>query len=256
MTMQGSEEAYRQHYDSFMAIPDEEVTYCNIPIEVAVAEAIQLGIVAAEDKEALLGVGLDPIFVDTLGSRAAAFTFAAARYQSMTAADPEATKQWKELSPKGYEVQRYLIRHLGFAYRKDKDLTSAVTKIRDGRGHKDMVLDLLSLSILAGENPAPLAKMPAFDATAPSEARRLHGILSDLLARSTIDPKEVAEARKAYDRAYTFYKQAADEVKEHGQFVFDGTDRYLSYISDYRHNMGKTPPNVAPETPVQSVPSV
>ena len=148
-------------------------------------------------------------------------------------------KDWKSLAPKGYEVQKYLVRHLGFAYRKDKELTQAVKKIREGRGHKDMVLDLLALSILAEENPAPLSKMPVFDSAKPLEAKQLHNTLNDLLARSTIDPKEVAEAKKAYDRAYTYYKQAADEVKDHGQFVFEGTDRYNSYVSEYRRNLGK-----------------
>ena len=255
MTTLGSEEAYRQHYNAFMAIPDEEVTYCNIPIEVGVAEATQLGVVSAEDRGTLLGVGLDPEYVDTLPSRAGAFAFAAARYQSMTASDPRAVKQWKALSPKGYEVQKYLIRHLGFAYRKDKDLTKAVAKIREGRGHKDMVLDLLALSILAEENPAPLSMMPVFDTAKPVEAKQLHNTLSDLLARSTIDPKEVAEAKKTYDRAYTYYKQAADEVKEHGRFAFDGTDRYASYVSKYRHTLGKMT-TAAEETAPQTLPSV
>jgi hypothetical protein len=222
-----------------MAIPDEEVMYCNIPIEVATAEATQLVIVVTEDREMLIGAGIEPIFVDTLESRSLAFTYAAAKYQAMTASDQSATKKWKELAPKGYELQRYLTRNLGFAYRKDKELTQAVAKIREGRGNQDMVLDLLALSILAEENPEPLAKMPIFDAAKPAEAKAMHTTLSNLLARSTIDPKEVAQAKKELDRAYTYYKLAADEVKEHGQFIFEGTDRYQSYISNYRHNLGK-----------------
>jgi hypothetical protein len=239
MTTQGSEETYKECYKSFMAIADEEVTYCNIPLEVATAEAAQLSIVAAEDREALVSAGIDPIFVDSLAARAGAFTYAAARYQLVTSSDPEARRQWKEMSPKGYELQKYLVKHLAFAYRKDKELTKAVARIREGRGHKDMVLDLLALAILADENPEPLAKMPLFDSEKAAEAKTLHNTLSDLLARSTIDPKEIAEAKKALDRAYTYYKLAANEVKDHGQFVFEGTDRFQSYVSSYRHNLGK-----------------
>ena len=142
--------------------------------------------------------------------------------------------------------------HLTFAYRRDKVLSKSVAKIREGRGHKDMVLDLLALSILSTENPEPLARMPIFDADKVGKAKMLHNRLSDLLARSTIDPKEIAEAKNALDRAYTYYKLAADEVKEHGQFVFDGTDRYQSYISDYRHTLGKMEAKAAPGvTPAQ-----
>jgi hypothetical protein len=120
-------------------------------------------------------------------------------------------------------------------------------RVREGRGHKDMVLDLLAYAILTENNPEPLARMPLFDSEKVAEAKALHNTLSDLLARSTIDPKEIAEAKKVLDRAYTYYKLAADEVKEHGQFVFEGTDHFQSYISSYRHNLGKMEAKAASE---------
>jgi hypothetical protein len=63
--------------------------------------------------------------------------------------------------------------------------------------------------------------------------------------QASIDPKEIAAAKKIYDRAYSFFKQAADEVKEHGQFVLENTDRYQCYVSTYRHNIGKMTPGAA-----------
>jgi hypothetical protein len=157
----------------------------------------------------------------------------------VTSADPEALRLWKEASPNGYALQKYLLRHLRFVYRKDKELSKAAAHIREGRGHKDMILDLLALSILGKENPEPLAALPLFDAAKLDESRAEHDRLSDLLARSSIDPKEVAEAKQMLDRAYTYYKIAEDEVKEHGQFLFDGTKRYQSYVSEFHHGLRK-----------------
>jgi len=62
-----------------------------------------------------------------------------------------------------------------------------------------------------------------------------------------IDPKKVSEAKNMLNRAYTYFKLAADEVKDHGTFVFEGTDRYQSYISDYRHDIGKKSGKAQPE---------
>ena len=72
-----------------------------------------------------------------------------------------------------------------------------------------------------------------------AEAKALHESLSDLYARITIDPKEVGKTKEMLSRAYTYYKEAADEVKEHGQFVFEDTDRYQSYVSDYLQHLSK-----------------
>jgi hypothetical protein len=227
-----------------------------MPIETATAEATTLAVVAVEDREPLIKSGIDPVLVDTLPSRAAALSYTAARYELAAEADPEVTLQWKEVSPKGYELQKNLLRTFEFAYRKDKDLKKTVAKIREGRGHKDMVLDLLALAILGTEHPEPLDKIPMFDKTQLVEAKSMHTRLSDLLARMTIDPKKVEVAKEEFIRAYTYYKQAADEVKEHGQFVFEGTDRYKSYISAYYQAVGKMSNKAETETaPVTQTPA-
>jgi hypothetical protein len=249
---QGSEQAYKAEYDSFMSVPDEDVTYCNMPLDVAAAEGAQLAIVAMEDRQKLLGSGLDPKHVDTLKSKVGAFTYAAAKYELVVNVDPEVAKAWKESSPVGYELQKYLLRFYGFAFRNDKDLMKSVAKIKEGRGNKDMILDLLSAHILGKENLGLLDKIAMFDKSKIDEAKNLHDKLSELYARSTIDPQEVKEAKRILDRAYTYYKQSADLVKEHGRFVFEGTDRYQSYVSEYRSEIGKTGGQIQQSTPEAS----
>ena len=239
MTDLSSEQAYQQEFDAFMKIPKEDLVYCNKPLEVGTAEANQLAIVAAEDRQQLIDVGIDPVYVDTLKSRAAAFSYAAAKYELVANADPEIRKQWETLSPAGYELQRYLMRFYSFAFRKDSDLTQSVKKIQEGRGDKDMILDLLSAHILGSENKELLTKIKTFDLSKIDEAKTLHEKLTALYARTNIDPKQINKAKDILYHAYTHYKQAADQVKEHGQFAFEETDRYNSYISAYRSNLSK-----------------
>jgi len=237
----GNEKDYKDLYDKFMALKDEDITYCNMPLDIAAAEATQLGIVAGEDRQKLLDAGIDHALVDTLKQRAGAFTFAAANYELVVNADPEATRLWKELSPKGYDTRKYLLKFYTFAFRKHKDLTESVDQIKHGRGDKDMLLDLLSTHILGRENLELLEKMKMFDRSMIEKAKDLHDRLSDVYARANIDPKEVSGAKNVLHHAYAYYKQAADEVKAHGQFVFEGTERYDSYVSEYRQSMGEKP---------------
>ncbi|MBN2344481.1 MAG: hypothetical protein JXX29_01715 [Deltaproteobacteria bacterium] len=239
MTTQGNEQAYNRCLETAKTIAQEDISYCNIPVEVAAAEGIQLALAAAEDREALRGAGMNLQVVDDLRLRADALAFAGARYQMAIDTDPDAAKKWKSESPKGYDVRRYLLKFMSFAFRKDERLSAQITRIKEGRGHKDMVLDLLSLSLLAEENMALLAQMPLFDRGTVQDARELHNRLGELLAMSSLDPKEVNEARDIFHRIWTYYKQLADDVKAYGQFLFEGTDRYTRYVSDYHQSTAK-----------------
>jgi hypothetical protein len=65
------------------------------------------------------------------------------------------------------------------------------------------------------------------------EAQDLHNKLRVVYAQSNIDPNEIDRAKDMLDRAYTYLKQAMDEIKEIGQFAFEGTDRYQAYVSEF-----------------------
>ena len=235
----GSEQAFNQLIDAYRALKKGDIQFCNQPIEVAVAEATQLALAALEDKAELAQTGLDMTLVDSLSSRAGGFAYAAARYQMAIEEDPEAAKQWKAESPAGYELRKYLLKFMSFAFRNEETLMKQLERIKEGRGHKDMIVDLLSLSILGEENAALLAQIPMFDREKITEARTLNNRLEDLLARAELNPDAVNESKDIFHRAWTYYKQAADEVKSHGQFLYEGTDRHDRYVSTYFQNTGK-----------------
>ncbi|MBN2340704.1 MAG: hypothetical protein JXX29_03935 [Deltaproteobacteria bacterium] len=72
-----------------------------------------------------------------------------------------------------------------------------------------------------------------------AEAKELHNRLGILLARSSVDPKVVQATKTIMNRAWSWYKLAADEVKETGQFAFEGTDRYDNYVSEFHRSSSK-----------------
>ncbi|MBN2531015.1 MAG: hypothetical protein JXR76_31805 [Deltaproteobacteria bacterium] len=232
MTTIGSEEAYERCYDAFMAIKADKVVNCNIPTDIAVADARELALCALDDRVALMGAGIDADAVDTLADRAGAFSCAAARYEAVLNSDPVTSEKWCSLQSVAYEIQRYLIRYLSFAYRRDRSLYTKVAIIRNGMGPKDMVMDLLALALLAEANPAPLRRIPAFDFEKLKEAKKLHNAMSELLAIASIDPGMLDVTQEVMNRSYTYYRVAADEVKEYGRFVFGGTRRAEHYAQD------------------------
>ncbi|MBN2530827.1 MAG: hypothetical protein JXR76_30860, partial [Deltaproteobacteria bacterium] len=103
-----SEEAYAQLFDAFMALQENDIKYCNMPSEVATAEAWELAEAAMQDRASILSLNVNPEYVDTLAMRAAAFTHAVAQYDATIAGDPEAEARLKALIPKGYKLQKYL----------------------------------------------------------------------------------------------------------------------------------------------------
>lgn len=95
--MQASKESFEACRAGFMAIPETEVTYCKLPVEVGVSEATQLATAAAADASALTAWGLAAFFLVELPTRAAAYMYAAAMFLLVTDTDPDAVRLWKEL---------------------------------------------------------------------------------------------------------------------------------------------------------------
>ncbi|MBN2528929.1 MAG: hypothetical protein JXR76_21245 [Deltaproteobacteria bacterium] len=224
------EVAFEKCFGDFMALQDEQVTFCRVPIDTALAEARTLTEIVTEDYDALIGAGLNPLFLITLPDRAYAFMYAAIRYKEATATDPDALLRWKTASQRGYDVRNYLVRFLSFAFRDAPELLKEVdTRVLQGRSHKDMIMDLLALSVLAENNPRFLERVPLFDRSKIAEAKELHISLGILLEKSSINPEKASKAKNILNRAYTWYKIAADEIKIHGQYLFQGTGRVRHY---------------------------
>ncbi|MBN2526751.1 MAG: hypothetical protein JXR76_10175 [Deltaproteobacteria bacterium] len=239
MPVINSEEAYEQCIAAIMAIAQEKVRHANMPTEVATAEARELGEAARQDREAILSLNVAAELVDSLPVRAAAFTHAVGLYEACIAGDPEAAARLKELLPKGYALQKYLDKYMSYAYRNDIPYSKKMDEVRKGHGHRDMTMDLKTYNIIARDNPEPLRRMPAFDFNKVAEALATHDAIMDAQAKAGVDPQQAEETKDIMNRAYTYYKMAADEIITAGRFLFEGTERYNNYISEYRQKLSK-----------------
>ena len=234
-----NEQAYDENYDDFMAVPPDKVTHANLPTEVATADARRLATAAAQDRDALLSVDVPAALLDSILSRAMAYTQSVVLYETAIKGDPSAVARWKELSARGYELQKYFDKFMTRAYRNEPEYSKKMDEIRQGRGHRDMIMDIGEYTTIAENNPEPLRRMTAFDYSTVAEGKELFRNMQEAYSKASIDPQMVDATKDIMNRAYTWYKKAADEIKAGGQFLFDGTDRYNNYISEYHRNIGK-----------------
>jgi hypothetical protein len=246
--LKSSEDFYLELLPRFSVIPDDECCALSMPAEEVVAEAEQLAVVAQQDRDALLGAGINASYIDTLDTRAGAFAYAAAQHEISISGEVKTKKNWKEKSPLGYELRKTLLHILSFAFRKYQDLMRSIDEIKAGKGNKDMILDLLALYILGKSNPQPLQQIN-FNFDLLQQAKAMHDELSDILARATLDQGIISEKRRIRDKAFTFLNEAMDEIREYGQFVFVGNpDRYSLYQSSFRQKIGSLSGSVKKET--------
>ncbi len=82
-----------------------------------------------------------------------------------------------------------------------------------------MIQDLNNLSVLGRDYAGPLSAIN-FDVVILDEAAAPVGEMSDLLGAATNERADSAGAKKIRDQAHTHLKEAVDEVRDFGQYVF------------------------------------
>lgn len=222
--------------DAIEAVAANEVKTPDMPVSEFAQEGEDLATWAAHDKEALLAAGLDVNLIDSLPVRAGAPRYQQAEWQSDTDSRKNALQEWKDESPKGYDLVSVLNHSFRFAFRNHPDLLNRVDEIAQDSGHADMVQDLMSLSLLGSKN-STLLQAVGFDLTLLEQAANLSNTLGELLALNNDDQQQNSAIKLLRDKAYTYLKQAVDEVRQHGKYVFwRNPDRLKGYSSSYKRD--------------------
>ncbi|WP_346856491.1 hypothetical protein [uncultured Draconibacterium sp.] len=226
-------------YDAFMALPDEEVQAPEIPVDAAVQESENLYFWSLADKAELMAAGLPETTIDTLTVRSGACRVAEALWKSERYTPQEAQKEWAERSPAAYELRDRIQHTFRYAYRNNELLLGRVSAIAEGSGDADLIQDLSDLAALGKKNPEPLQQINFDVATldfASSEADELAVVLAQANGEKEIDNA----VKITRDRAYTYMKQAADEIKNCGRYVFWKNEaRLKGYRNIYRNKTYK-----------------
>ncbi|NLL14871.1 MAG: hypothetical protein GX267_15815 [Fibrobacter sp.] len=231
----------KKHYEMLLpeisALP--EYTTTSMPLDEAVGEANRVIALIKEDRAKLERSGIELHYLDSFEARAGAMIWSAAELVTYINMESTAKKEWDRLQPEAKELRRDFLKVLKRAFRKDKELTDAVKRIRGGRGYLDRVLDFLSMSKLAQENKELLEKVYA-DLSLIDRSSKLYARLTDILSRMVIDPKKMNKAKTTFFKAWTYLNEARKEIFEAGQYVFKENDpRHKLYYSKYHVKLGK-----------------
>jgi hypothetical protein len=218
---------------SLTAIKPADVTAPNVPIDVFVQEAENLYHWCADDQQLLTRAGLDWNLVLSLPVRAGACREAQSRWIKERNTRQKSEQEWKEEAPAAFDLRDQLLHSFRFAFRKFDGLLSRVEEIAQGDTNSDMVQDLNDLAVL-GKSNTDLLTAIQFDLTLLDAAADLSDRMGDLLGATNGERKKDSEAMQLRDRAFTYLKQAIDEIRECGRFVFwRNPDRLKGYTSDY-----------------------
>lgn len=225
---------YDSKIDTIKAIEDDRiVTPHNIPVDVYVQEAENLYHWSRNDKDELTAKGTPWELVEDVPVRCGALREAESLWTMERFTREEAAKKWAEDSPLAYDLRDDLLHDLGFAFRKEKELSGRVKSIAEGSSHADMIQDLNDLTVLGKEHPELLAEIN-FDMARLDQSAQLADDMASLLAAATGNRADVNETKKIRDQAYTHLKEAVDELYAFGQYVFrHNENRLKGYRSHY-----------------------
>lgn len=224
---------YNELLPVITVINPADVLTLNMPIDVFVQEAENLFHWCKDDQQALTRIGLDWNLALSLPGRSGACREAQSLWIKERNTRREAEQDWKEQAPAAFELRDQLIHTFRFAFRKFEGLLARVDEIALGDTNSDMVQDLNDLSVLGKANSDLLTAIN-FDLNLLNTAADLSDHMGDLLGATNGERKEVSEAMVIRDKAYTYLKQAVDEIRECGKFAFwRNPERLKGYISDH-----------------------
>ncbi len=236
--MMSSEESYNANLKKIRGISDNDIVMPKMRREDIIGESEELKVAALADREGLIGVGLNPEFIDSLDERIGAYSFASSLHETSVFKKSDSMEEWKSQEKDAYSFKSDMIQVLRFALRKDPEQLNLVKKISQGYGRRDLVNDFIDIYTLGKKNEEAL-KAINFDFPLLDRAKELHDQLSNLLADANMSPDEIDQTKKTAYQAYTWLYEALNEIREYGQFCFrNDAEKQEKYKSDFHQQIG------------------
>ncbi len=224
---------YNELFPVIQAISPEKTMSPTIPVDVYVQESEDQYHWCVDDQLALIHAGLDWSLVTSLPTRAGACREAQSLWNKERNTREKSEQDWKDLSPAAFNLRDELIHTFRYAFRNHEGLLGRVDDIAQGDTNSDMIQDLNDLAELGRANLDLLAVVN-FDASLLNLAADLADQMGDLLGATNGERKKDSEAMIIRDQAFTYLKQAMDEIRACGKYVFwRNADRLKGYSSDY-----------------------
>lgn len=212
------------------SIPADQVRMPDIPIPVALQEAIDLraALDADDGWDRLLAVGLDPSRVTALPDAIAAAR--QAQSQWVVLRDGRKPPTQRERERRGITLRRELVAACRWNLRHDPRAGIVLGAITRGSGVADLAQDLQDLAQLITSHRSDFDCDLTFDGPAMAEAARsLASEISGGAAeqRAASDPHE---AKRLRDRAFTYLDGLVTDIRVAGRYAFRGEPERLEIL--------------------------
>lgn len=226
-----SKESYELVAAAIEAI--SETVKPNIPIAAVLQEAEELALWCVHDRALLESAGLDWALVEQLPLRAAACRYLETVWQCELNAQSDLKKRWLQQQALGKQLRIDLIRHFRFAFRDLPDGPSHLKRKRSRVSNASMIQDLCSLAIL-GRAYLPQLTAISFDLSLLDQAEHLSEELGSLNGKVVAQDGRRVKVRRVRDKAYTYLRQAIDEIRRCGKYALRAQpNRLRGYASSY-----------------------
>lgn len=224
---------YNDLLAEIQAIKPAETVSPNIPVDVFVQETEDQYHWCLDDQAALTNAGLNWNLVISLPARAGACREAQSLWNKERNTRQQSEQDWKDQAPAAFDLRNELVHTFRYAFRNDEGLLGRVDEIALGDTNSDMIQDLNDLAELGKANPDLLTPVN-FNFSLLDLAADLADRMGDLLGATNGERKKDSEAMIVRDQAFTYLKQAMDEIRACGKYAFwRNPDRLKGYSSDY-----------------------
>jgi hypothetical protein len=225
----------------------------DMPLDQAIKEGEIMAAAAMEDVATFTGIGFDTAKISELSMAVGALRFAQARLIAATGELKEASRQWDEEEPMGYELRADMLAAASYALRDVPNAMKAIKRIREGSGGADMIQDLIALSEL-GKKYLEQMKSINYDVAKFDSAAQMADALGGLYAKAFVE-KSTSEAKDLRDRAFTYMRKIMSDVLHAAEYVFRKDPERLSYYhSAYRSRQNAASDN-ADSVPASATPT-
>jgi hypothetical protein len=221
-----SEELITAKLNELDSITDMETGKPTIPIKNALQEAEDLSKWCMQDKETLIRAGLDWKLAEDLPIRTDALRVCQAKWAAEYKNYQDCQAEWKVASPEAFNLRDELVHHFYHALYNNPNEYAKVQRIAEGGSNADMIQDLIDLSELGMKHTKELEAIN-LDLNLLDVARAKSFELADLLARVNSALRESNPVLEIRNKAYTHLKEAVDEIRRVGQYVFWRNDEKL-----------------------------
>jgi hypothetical protein len=218
--------------------PDIRSGKPDMPVAVAVQEAFNLYEFCRDDRERLVKAGLDGLYVDDLLVRATALIELQTVWMEESRTSNEYRDKWKEEFSKASALRKELLHIYHFVFKQDRIILESLRKICRGRRIDEFIQSMSSLAQLGTVHREILEKSGA-SFRLVEKTREMGEKLTGIYSRAKSNDEEGKEGPVVRNRAFYHLREAVEQIRRTGRFVFHKKGRYKAYTSHYMAVKGR-----------------